>query len=310
MDQTDDADKVGDQIESEKMAPETNEDSGQSPVAEGSEVTPNKTDKGQASGEICNSDIVGVLKRLEQKIDTIDQTTKDMRSSFDRRLGDLEDKVAGNTKKVDDLEASVNYAHKGIEDYKDTVAKLQRDNKELREKLNSTQRSSKIQSTNLEDYKQETLKQMNDIERRSRAYSIRIKGVPAAAVAASGGDHRKVVADILVKNKVVAVAPDESDGIADAVSMMEIAHPLGPPRGGKQNMIARFYARPYRDSVVRAAKGKYNLVGAERIQEDLTKMDLDLKTKAYPQMKQAHEAGKRVRFNKGKLYINGTETPV
>lgn len=44
------------------------------------------------------------------------------------------------------------------------------------------------------------------------------------------------------------------------------------------------------------------------IQEDLTKIDLDLKTKAYPKMKQAHEEGKRAKFQKGKLYINGQET--
>lgn len=75
-------------------------------------------------------------------------------------------------------------------------------------------------------------------------------------------------------------------------------------------MIARFYAKPYRDSVVKAAKGKYNLVGAEQIHEDLTKMDSDLKTKAYPKMKRAHDEGKRVEFQKGKLFINGEETPI
>lgn len=254
---------------------------------------------------MCNSDVVGLLKRMEQKIDTIDQTTKDMRASFDRRLGVLEGQVTSNTKKVGDLEDSVNYAHKGIEEHKDIVARLKRDNTELREKLNSTQKCSKTLSTQLEDFKQDMMQQMNDIERRSRAYSIRVKGVTAETVSASSGDHKKVVAEILVKNKLVTAT-----NVSDVVDRLEIAHPLGPPRIGKQNMIARFYARPYRDSVVRAAKGKYNLVGAEKIHEDLTKMDSDLKTKAYPKMKRAHDEGKRVKFQKGKLFINGEETPI
>lgn len=140
-------------------------------------------------------------------------------------------------------------------------------------------------------------------ERRSREYSIRVKGVPAGMVEQSNGDYRGLVAAILVENNLV----DTAD-IEEIRTEMEIAHPLGPPRMEKQNIIARFYARPVRNQVVRAAKGKRDLKGADRIQEDLTKIDLNLKTKAYPKMQEAFQQGKRVKFQKGKLYIDGRET--
>lgn len=60
---------------------------------------------------------------------------------------------------------------------------------------------------------------------------------------------------------------------------MEIAHPLGKPINGKYNVIARFYARPYRNAVVRATKQLGNkLIGVDKIAEDLTKLDADKKT--------------------------------
>ena len=76
------------------------------------------------------------------------------------------------------------------------------------------------------------------------------------------------------------------------------------------NIIAKFYSRPYREAVVRRAKAKKEFKDVVKITEDLTKADMDLKRRAFPQMQKAYEEGKRVRFQKGKLIIEGQEVPI
>jgi len=47
-----------------------------------------------------------------------------------------------------------------------------------------------------------------------------------------------------------------------------------------------------------------------RIVEDMIQSDYQLKTKAYKQMQEAFKAKKKVRFSRGKLYIEGKEEPI
>lgn len=44
--------------------------------------------------------------------------------------------------------------------------------------------------------------------------------------------------------------------------------------------------------------------------EDLTQADLALKRRAFPQMQKAFEQGQRVKFQKGKLIIEGREVAI
>lgn len=67
------------------------------------------------------SKLLSVLKVLETKIDSIDKTTKEMKSTFEKRFEALEASVLVNNKKSDDLEQSVNYAHRELEDQKEKV---------------------------------------------------------------------------------------------------------------------------------------------------------------------------------------------
>lgn len=90
---------------------------------------------------------------------------------------------------------------------------------------------------------------------------------------------------------------------------LEIAHPLGKAQHGKFNIIAKFYARPDRQAVIRAARAK-QLAGADKVTEDLIKYDFERKKHAFPLMQKAFEKGQRVKFSKGKLIIEGKEVPV
>ena len=140
-------------------------------------------------------------------------------------------------------------------------------------RFNAAQKHSKTSSNEVREVRTALDTKMNEIERRSREYSIRIKSVDQSNVMKAAGDYRRLVAEILVVNKVLTEDPE------DVVEQLEIAHPLGPAINGKQNIIARFYSRPYRNMILRGVKGKRQLIGAQKITEDLTKLDMDLKRK-------------------------------
>ncbi len=119
-------------------------------------------------------------------------------------------------------------------------------------------------------------------------------------------NHVDQVAALIVEKKL---APENS-AVCDVAQQIEIAHPLkGVPKG----MIVRFYARPYRNLIVHQAKAKLNRISGEgglKLVEDMTKMDFQLKMKAIPQMTAAFESGKKARFYRGKLIIDGKHVAV
>lgn len=256
-----------------------------------------------SSATFMNS-VMCALKGLDKKIDGIDKTTKEMKASFELRLQNLESTATTNKKKVGDIEDSLNYVHKEVADLKESVTQLKKENKELREKVNNAQKQSKETVKKADAVRDEMVSRLNDLERRTRDYSIRVRGIPEELVK-EREDHRKLIAQVLIENRLVP-----TDDAPSVVNEMEIAHPLVPAINGKRNFIARFFSRPYRERVIRAAKGKTAFVQAEKVTEDMTKLDRDLKTKAFPQMQKAYQEGKRVKFQKGKLYIQGKETPI
>lgn len=232
--------------------------------------------------------LMAVLIKLDKKVDSISKTTKDIKEEFDLKLTQLRADLKGNTDKVAALETSVTYAHTDIEGHQQRITQLERDIHHLKEIVGTSQQQNK-----------KVGEKLNEMERRGREYSIRLRGVPVPAVEVA--DHRIIVAAILVNNNLVGGMT-----AGDARKSMEIAHPLGKPIRGKINMIARFYARPYRNAVLRAAKQLGDgLKGAARITEDLTKIDADRKSRAYQQMQTAYMNGKKVKFHRGQLVIDG-----
>ncbi len=142
----------------------------------------------------------------------------------------------------------------------------------------------------------------NEVERRSRLWGIRIKGVKGLKEVK---DYNQKLAEILTQHNV-----GPFDTVEKNLSIIEIAHPIG--KEGDQ-LIARLHSRVHRNIVVQKAKRTMNAeAGADgtRIVEDMIKSDFELKRKAFKQMKDAHEAGRRVRFVKGKLWIEGQEVAI
>jgi len=102
-------------------------------------------------------------------------------------------------------------------------------------------------------------------------------------------------------------------GFENAAAEIENAHRIGKKRNDKPRpIIIRLYSRPFRRSILQTAKsanGKAILQGV-RIVEDFTPSDFNARKKALPLMKQAYDEGKKVRFTRGKRFIDGREIHV
>ena len=102
-------------------------------------------------------------------------------------------------------------------------------------------------------------------------------------------------------------------GFEDAAAEAENAHRTGKKRDDKPRpIIAKLYSRPFKRRLLQAAKsakGKAILQGV-RIVEDFTPSDFNARKKALPLMRKAYEEGKKVRFTRGKLFIDGREISV
>ena len=99
----------------------------------------------------------------------------------------------------------------------------------------------------------------------------------------------------------------------DDLGEIENAHLTGRKRGEKpKNIIVKLHSRPFKRVLLRVAKNqesKQSLNGV-RFEEDLTPYEFEIRKKAFPIMKEAFGQGKKVRFTRGKLFIDGKAVPV
>ena len=97
-------------------------------------------------------------------------------------------------------------------------------------------------------------------------------------------------------------------GFEHAEAEVENAHRTGKKQGERpRHIIAKLYSRPFKRRLLQAAKsadGKTEL-NEVRFVEDFTLSDFETRKKALPLMRKAFEEGKRVRFTKGELFVDG-----
>ena len=97
-------------------------------------------------------------------------------------------------------------------------------------------------------------------------------------------------------------------GFESASMEVENVHRIEKKRQDKPRpIIAKLYSRPFKRKLLQVAKsaeGKEKLNGV-RFAEDFIAGDFVIPKKALPFMQKAYEEGKKVRFTKGKLLIDG-----
>lgn len=141
------------------------------------EITPN-TSNGEALHKM-EERLMAVLSKLESKVDNINQTTENMRQEFDSKLTQMSTDLKSNAEKTAALEVSVNFVHCTVEGQKEKIVKLETEAKHLKERVDTTQRYTKELKTEMAELKEAMAEKLNDVERRSREYSIRLRGYPS-----------------------------------------------------------------------------------------------------------------------------------
>lgn len=199
---------------------------------------------------------VGELKR------TVTKQLEDIRTEFNKKIADIEE--------------SVQYAHASVAESKsDMDRKVQRNKEELGDLIQTLE------------------EKCNALERHSRAYNLRIIGVP-----------EEPQENCL--EKVIRIMDDLD--FYESSAEIENTH-----RTGKKNptrprqIIIKFYSRPFRNRVLFAAKRMREADSSftAKIVEDFTHTDYMKRKRAIPKMTQAVREGARATFRNGNLIING-----
>ena len=192
--------------------------------------------------------------------------------------------TAETVKKVTELEKSVEFAHTATTTNKTKLDEHETRLKEVEKQLGALATQNRTLET-----------QILNLERHSREFNVRINGTKPK----EDEDCRLVVANIIVDNGWSDLP------VGEVGNMLENAHRTGKPKdSGERQLIARFYCRPDRNAILRAARKKWT-AGGPKIFPDMVKQDFDLKKKAAPFMTKAFEQGHKVQFRNGGMFING-----
>ena len=218
-------------------------------------------------------DLTGQITKLSDDL-------KDFQRNTNERLQKIES-VMSKIDEIDGLKTKQQQLEADVDNIKESQVNLVSSNAEEVEAL---RRSN-----------DEIKKRLENLERYSRDFNIRVFGVNED----EGEECMTIITDFIT-----------SLGFEDATAEVENAHRTGKKRDDKPRpIIIKLYSRPFKRKLLQAAKsadGKAILQGV-RIVEDFTPSDFNARKKALPLMKQAYDEGKKVRFTRGKLFIDGRE---
>lgn len=209
--------------------------------------------KGIEANSVDMSGLQQMEERLLDAIKGIESTMDTRLNEFDIRFSSFQKVIAENTKKVQDLEESVNYAHKELTYLKTYKEQAEKESKRLKERLDEAGKKNSRLEKELDQTKADVNDRFHLVERRSREYSVRIKGMNID----KQQSFIQQAAEIFVKNELLENCTEE-----EMIRNIEIAHLL--KSNPDEHMIVRFHSRPIRQKIVHAAKGKVNRKTTEK----------------------------------------------
>lgn len=224
------------------------------------------------------NDLTSQMRKLSGELSNFQQDTNARLSKIESVMSKL-DEIDNLNDKQQEIEDEVNRIKDSVNSSKSSVETLEctldATTKELQESNRLLQ------------------KKIEHLERYSRDFNIRLIGVEEK----DAEDCISIVHDYFTLL-----------GFENASAELENAHRTGKRRDDKpRHIIAKLYSRPFKRNLLRTAKnpGTKEILNGVRIVEDFTSSDFELRKKALPLMKVAFEDGKKVRFTKGKLLIDG-----
>ena len=219
------------------------------------------------------SDLTQQMQKISDELATFQGTT-------DTRLAKIESVIS----KIDE-----------IDNLKPKVEKLEEEVADMKQSVNITlnETSNLFQECNVE-----LQRRVERLERYSRDFNIRVIGV-----AEQDGEDCLLI----IRNYLTLL------GFEEDLGEIENAHRTGRKREEKpRNIIVKLHSRPFKRVLLRVVKNQENKQALNRVRfvEDFTPYDFQIRKKALPIMKEAFDQGKKVRFTRGKLFIDGKAVPV
>ena len=177
-----------------------------------------------------------------------------------------------------------------IDNLKPKVEKLEEEVGDMKQSVNITlnKASNLFQQCNVE-----LKRRVERLERYSRDFNIRVVGV-----AEQDGEDCLLI----IRNYLTLL------GFEDDFGEIENAHRTGRKREEHpRNIIVKLHKRPFKRVLLRVAKNQENkkVLNGVRFVEDFNPYDFEIRKKVLPIIKDAFDQGKKVRFTRGKLFIDG-----
>ena len=220
--------------------------------------------------KLMRSDLTSQIKKLSDDVELFQRNTNERLQKIESVISKVEE-IDGLKFKQQELEA-------GFDSLKTSLNSMNTNTEEI---------------DNLRRSNDDLRKKVEHLERYSRDFNIRILGVSEE----DGEDCMAIILDYITRL-----------GFEHAEAEVENAHRTGKKQGERpRHIIAKLYSRPFKRRLLQAAKsadGKTELNEVKFV-EDFTPSDFETRKKALPLMRKAFEEGKRVRFTKGKLFVDG-----
>ena len=203
---------------------------------------------------------------------------KSGQSKIDQRLKSVETKVSSNETTLSDIKTSLDFQDGRL----DTAE----------ENIDTLSASTKQHDTDIDKLKSDMRKlerECNSLERYTRGFNLRFLSIQETPKENC-------------RDKLSALLHDHINITGDVI---ENAHRTGTVQDtGHRHIIARFHSRIDRNNVIRAARNA-DPRPPFVVVDDLTPTDITEKRRLSPLMKSLYDAGKRPRFQAGRLYVDG-----
>ena len=247
-----------------------------------------------------------ITTRSQSQADTVAENNV----TENHNMGDKGGSVTGKKKTLDDLFAKLGEIQTDIRDIKQSLEFTQASVKENTDNIAALQAENALLWGEHNELKQKFSKlqdRVESTEQREREFSVRIFGIKQT----QPEDARKIVADIISKNKLDGIdTPEKADAIVEHCHRLSISQ-ADRDAGKSPGIIVRFFSRPQRFRILKQAKASINRSGqGVYMVEDLTAEDHYKKRAARKQMQEAHNLKQKVSFRRGKLYINSQNVPI
>lgn len=206
-------------------------------------------------------------------------------AALESKLASVQVQADNNSATINDLIKSVEFNSEFISDHTKDLAAM----KDVKDTLSDKLHSVSSHATDLE-------KSLNLLERHSRSYNVRLLGVPEPRTGGVPENCVDIVETILRDNFKLEELEEHP---------IENAHRIGSSKDGKpRHIIARFFSRPIRGAVMRAARESLQNT-QYHLMDDLTIVDAKEKKRLAPMMQDLYDKGKRPSFRNGRLYSEG-----